>query len=384
MVNPWSGFRFNCGQSVDNRFMLAPMTTNASEQGGIISEHEVEYLRRRAKCGYGAMISACAYVHEDGLSWRGVGASNDKHLDSLRLMADAMHSGGGRTILQIYDGGRIALPALVGAANLRAPSPIPSLRPGAVTPREMSSLEIESLVSRFGDAALRAKQAGFSGVEVHGANHYLVHQFISARSNKRTDRWGGDDDRRMNFPLAVVEAIRSAVGNEFIVGFRITPFESESGGITLDYSARVCDRLASLPLDYIHLSLDNYRTNSPMREDRNWTVTETETAGSNNANPIQTISRAVAGRCAVVASGSIRTSADAEGALIAGADLAAVGRAALIDPEWLIKIKRNEEHLVATKIPNRADEIASHLTVPPKMVDYLLSRPRWIPREGVQ
>jgi 2,4-dienoyl-CoA reductase-like NADH-dependent reductase (Old Yellow Enzyme family) len=383
MVNPWSGFRFNCGQSIDNRFMLAPMTTDASEQGGVISDHEVEYLRRRAQCGYGALISACAYVHEDGLSWHGVGASDDKQLDSLRRMADAMSSGGSRAILQIYDGGRIALPALVGAATLRAPSPIPSLRPGALTPREMSSTEIESLISRFGDAALRAKLAGFSGVEVHGANHYLVHQFISARSNKRTDHWGGDDDRRMNFPVAVMQAIRKAVGDEFVVGIRISPFEFESGGITLDYSTRVCDRLASLPLDYIHLSLDNYRTNSPMREDRNWNVVEPETPSS-NANPIQTISRAVAGRCAVVASGSIRTNADAEGALTAGADLAAVGRAALIDPEWLIKLKRNEEHLVATKFPNGADEISSRLTVPPRMVDYLLSRPRWIPREGVQ
>ncbi len=383
MVNPWSGFRFNCGQSIDNRFLLAPMTTDASEQGGFISGHEVEYLRRRAKCGYGALISACAYVHEDGRSWHGIGASEDRHLDSLRTMAEAMQSGGTRAILQIYDGGRIALPALVGAANLRAPSPIASLRPGAVTPREMSPHEIESLVSRFGDAALRAKRAGFSGVEVHGANHYLVHQFISARSNQRTDGWGGDDRRRMNFPVAVLKAIRSAVGEAFIVGFRITPFEAESGGITLDYSARVCDHLASLPLDYIHLSLDNYRTNSPMREDRNWNAAEAETASA-NANPIQTISRAVAGRCAVIASGSIRTRSDAEGALTAGADLVAIGRAALIDPEWLIKIKRNEEHLVATKLPNRPDEIARRLTVPPKMVDYLLSRPRWIPREGIQ
>jgi 2,4-dienoyl-CoA reductase-like NADH-dependent reductase (Old Yellow Enzyme family) len=361
--------------------MLAPMTTDASERDGTVSAEEVEYMRRRSANGFGTLITACAYVHEDGLSWRGIGASDDEHLESLKGVAEAMRAGGGLAILQIYDGGRIARPELVGISNTRAPSAVPSLRPGAVTPREMQSAEVETMVDRFRAAAVRAKQAGFDGVEIHGANHYLVHQFISPRSNHRADTWGGDNERRMNFPIAVAQAVRSGVGPELVVGFRITPFEAEAGGITLDYSARLCDRLATLSIDYIHISMDDYRSNSPIREDRSWSQPLTS-ARVKEGNPLQAISQVVRGRCAVAASGGVKTQADAMGAVDSGADLVAVGRAALIDPEWLTKVKQKEEHLIATSLPFDPEEISTRLTIPRGMVDYLLSRPSWIPREG--
>ncbi len=137
-------------------------------------------------------------------------------------------------LLQLYDGGRIALPSPVGPEGIRGPSPIPSARPNARTPRELHSSEIDDLIAAFARAAGLGVQAGFDGIEIHGANHYLIHQFFSPRANQRNDDWGGDVAQRARFPLAVAAAVRSAVGPAVTVGFRVTPFESEAGGYTLD------------------------------------------------------------------------------------------------------------------------------------------------------
>ena len=176
----WSPFRFNCGREMANRFAIAPMTTNASHDDGTATDDELEFVRRRAANGFGATISSAAYVAPDGRSWLGIGAAHDGHLSSLQRLAEAMRAAGGLAILQIYDGGRIAKPELIGE-QMRAPSAVASLRPGARTPRAMTSDEVESLIGSFRAAAALARKAGFDGVEIHGANHYAVHQFFFHR-----------------------------------------------------------------------------------------------------------------------------------------------------------------------------------------------------------
>ncbi|MFE9328472.1 HisA/HisF-related TIM barrel protein [Nocardia sp. NPDC052278] len=378
-ADPWAPLRLNSGATLRNRFVLAPMTTDASEPDGSVTEAEIDYLARRGATEFGAAITSCAFVHADGRSWRGIGATDDTHLDSLTAVAHAVRGEGGLGILQIYDGGRIALPELVGPSGIRGPSPIPSARPDARTPRELTDREIDELLAAFGQAATLGVLAGFDGIEIHGANHYLIHQFFSPRANRRLDRWGGGVDERMRFPLAVADTVRSAVGPAVAVGFRITPFESEPGGYTLDDSARLADQLAAAGVDYVHISMDDFRTNSPQPEDRDWTKTR---ARVESGNPIAAIATAVAGRCAVVASGGIRSLVDARDALRAGADLVAVGRAALIDPEWVDKMKAGAHHQIRTELPADPTDIEATLTIPPRMVRYLLSRPGWIPRAG--
>jgi 2,4-dienoyl-CoA reductase-like NADH-dependent reductase (Old Yellow Enzyme family) len=179
----WSPFRFNCGREMANRFAIAPLTTNSSHDDGTAAENELEFVRRRAASGFGATISSAAYVEQYGRSWQRIGATRDGHLSSLRRLAEAMRAAGGLAILQIYDGGRIAKPELIGEQCLRAPSPVASLRRGAQTPREMTTDEVGNLIASFRQAASLARKAGFDGVEVHGANHYAVHQFFSPRSN---------------------------------------------------------------------------------------------------------------------------------------------------------------------------------------------------------
>src|ERR1700733_6329855 len=264
----WSPFRFNSGREMTNRFVMAPLTTDSSHQDGTATEHELEFFRRRAACGFGATISSAAYVAQDGRSWQGIGAEHDGHLSSLHRLAEAMRAAGGLAILQIYDGGRIAKPELTGEQCLRAPSAVASLRPGAKTPRAMTANEVASLIASFGEAASLARKAGFDGVEIHGANHYAVHQFFSPRANHRVDHWGGTLSKRMNFPLAVAQAVRDALGPKRIAGFRVTPFEAESDGYTLGDSKLLCNELARLNLDYISVSLDDYRKSRPTGETR--------------------------------------------------------------------------------------------------------------------
>jgi 2,4-dienoyl-CoA reductase-like NADH-dependent reductase (Old Yellow Enzyme family) len=375
----WSPLRFNSGCEMANRFAMAPLTTDSSHQDGTATEDELEFVRRRAASGFGAAISSAAYVADDGRSWQGIGAAHDGHLSSLHRLAQAMRAAGGLAILQIYDGGRIAKPELIGDQCLRAPSAVASLRPGAKTPRAMTSDEVENLIASFREAASLARKAGFDGVEIHGANHYAIHQFFSPRANHRTDHWGGTLAKRMNFPLAVAEAVRDALGPNLIAGFRVTPFESEPDGYTLEDAKLLCSELAKLNLDYISVSLDDYRNSRPAGETRVYHG-PVEKSYAPAESPITAFARVVAGRSAIMASGGIKTCRDAEGAIKLGADLVAVGRAVVVDPEWLSKVRSRSEASILAGLPKDKLEIAEALSIPPRMVEYLLSRPGWIPR----
>src|SRR5436309_9563344 len=119
----WSPFRFNSGQEVANRFAMAPLTTDSSHEDGTVTEHELEFVRRRAASGFGLTVSSAAYVEQDGRSWQGIGAAHEGHLSSLHRLAEAMRAAGGLAILQIYDGGRIAKPELTGV-KLRGASAV--------------------------------------------------------------------------------------------------------------------------------------------------------------------------------------------------------------------------------------------------------------------
>jgi 2,4-dienoyl-CoA reductase-like NADH-dependent reductase (Old Yellow Enzyme family) len=375
----WSPFRFKSGREMANRFAIAPLTTDSSHDDGTATENELEFVRRRAASGFGATISSAAYVEQDGRSWQGIGAAHDGHLTSLHRLAEAMRAAGGLAILQIYDGGRIAKPELVGEQCLRAPSAVASLRPGATTPRAMTANEVVNLIASFRQAASRARKAGFDGVEIHGANHYAVHQFFSPRANHRVDNWGGTLSKRMNFPLAVAQAVRDALGPKLIAGFRVTPFESEPDGYTLEDAKLLCNELAKLDIDYISVSLDDYRKSRPAGETRVYDR-PVEKSYTPSESPITEFARVIAGRSAVMASGGIKTCIDAEGAIKMGADLVAVGRAVVVDPEWLSKVRNKSEASILAGLPKDEIEIAKALSIPPRMIEYLLSRPGWIPR----
>jgi 2,4-dienoyl-CoA reductase-like NADH-dependent reductase (Old Yellow Enzyme family) len=349
---------------------MAPMTTEASEEDGAVSNEEIGYLRRRAKSGVSAVITSCTYVDEEGKAFRGLGAAHESHVASLTRVAEAIHSGDSRAILQLYDAGRLAPPARIPSGVPRAPSAVASSRPGAVVPREMSNDEVVRLIEEFGEAASRAARAGFDGIELHGANHYLIHQFFSPRSNLRTDRWGDSLEGRLEFPTALVQSVRTAIGASRILGYRVTPYEIEGeDGITLADTVVLAQRLDQLGIDYLHLSLDNYLSGAPLREDRR---TDVPTKLKLTEHPLKTIVRAVPD-LPVVAVGGVWTRADAERMLEDGAAAIAVARAIIVNPDWPRRVREGAEIKRALPISRR--RVADELDVPPRMVDYILGRP---------
>ena len=120
----WSPLGFNSGREIANRFVIAPLTTDSSHEDGTAADNELEFVRRRAAGGFGATISSAAYVQDDGRSWQGIGAAHEGHVPGLTRLAEAMRAAGSLATLQIYDGGRIAKPELIGDGRMRAPSAV--------------------------------------------------------------------------------------------------------------------------------------------------------------------------------------------------------------------------------------------------------------------
>jgi 2,4-dienoyl-CoA reductase-like NADH-dependent reductase (Old Yellow Enzyme family) len=336
--------------------MLAPMTTYSSDERGLVRDDELAYLRRRSEDGFGAVVTAACYVHPGGHAFDGQwGCDGDDKLPSLRAAAEAIRAGGAAGILQIHHGGRQCPSRLCGGQPVSA-SDVPSDRPNAERPRPLTPAEIEASIRSFADAAVRAQAAGFDGVEIHGANTYLLQQFVSPHSNRRDDEWGQD---RLRFPLRVADAVLEAVGPGFVVGYRFSPEELETPGIRWPDTERLVDALLERPLSWLHVSLREYGQGS-LHSDFEEPV-------------IARLARQIEGRMPLVGVGAVLTREDAEAALALGADMVAVGRAAVSDPEWVTKARRGEAP--RTAVPAR--DAATRCVIPRGLARKIYATPGW-------
>jgi len=177
----------------------------------------------------------------------------------LILWAEATKDAGIPTWVQLNHPGRQSNLLALGHTPV-APSPIPLNLPGAATPRELTSAEIEDIIERFATAAAVCEKAGFAGVQVHGAHGYLVSQFLSPLSNQRTDEWGGDAERRMRFVLEVVRRIRARVSPGLGVGIKLNSADFQRGGFTEEESRAVLAALANEGIDLIEVSGGSYES----------------------------------------------------------------------------------------------------------------------------
>ena len=173
--------------------------------------------------------------------------TDDRYLPGLTKMASAMKQNGTKAILQIFHAGRMSNSKILRGERPVSASSVAAERPNAEVPRELTGDEIDQIITDFGEATRRAIQAGFDGVELHGANTYLLQQFFSPHSNRRTDKWGGDVDGRMSFALAVIkrchEVIKQYADRPFILGYRLSPEEIETPGIRLADTLHLVDVL---------------------------------------------------------------------------------------------------------------------------------------------
>jgi 2,4-dienoyl-CoA reductase-like NADH-dependent reductase (Old Yellow Enzyme family)/thioredoxin reductase len=233
-----------------NRMVMAPMLSRLSDPEGVVSQKLIDYYVERAKGGAGLIIIEYCYIDEkeSKAHFNQLGAYDDQLITGLGDLAEAIQEWGARVILQICHAGRCTSEKVIGSQPI-APSGMPS--PAGEMPREMTLKEIEFTIRSFGEAARRAKAAGFDGVELHGTHGYLLAQFLSSYTNRRTDKYGRD---RGLFAIETLDYVRSRVGSDYLVGYRMSAEEFVEGGVTLEETKLFAKRLEERGIDYIHVS----------------------------------------------------------------------------------------------------------------------------------
>ena len=352
-------FTFKNGVTLKNKVVMAPMTTMSSFYNGMVSKDELAYYAKRAG-GPGMVITAVANVTPNGKGFEGeLSATSDEMIPSLRSLAETIQSKGAKAVLQIFHAGRKTFARIIGGEQPVSAGTVKALYPeDSETPRALTSDEIEAIIKDFGQATKRAIIAGFDGVELHGANTYLLQQFFSENSNQRTDTWGGNRDERMTFAKAVIKEVQSVIDKyatkPFILGYRLSPEEIEKPGIRLEDSLYFVKKIKH-DVDYIHLSMGSYlRTSLNNPEDKKPILNYF----------IETIGPEVP----LIGLGSVETPNEAQEVINKGASLVAMGRELLREPNWVEKVQRNDENSIRTTISaSDMDE----LSIPTVMQTYL-------------
>jgi 2,4-dienoyl-CoA reductase-like NADH-dependent reductase (Old Yellow Enzyme family) len=362
-------FTFPSGVTINNRILLAPMTTSSSDENGEVTEAELQYYEKRSG-QIGAVITACAYVKKNGKAFAGgFGADSDDMIPSLTKVAERIQQKGSKAILQIFHGGRMTPVYLLEDGTPIAPSSIPAARPNAPTPREMTLEEIDEMIQNFADATRRAIEAGFDGVEIHGANTYLIQQFFSPHSNQRDDQWGGTLEKRMNFPLTLIRKMKETVTKfakkPFLIGYRISPEELENPGITLDDTYLFIENLVKENLDYLHLSINGFWRSSIRDKEDTTPIVDIVVEKFGNQIPI-------------IGVGSLRHPDDVIKALDSGVPLVSLGRELIMEPDWIQKLESGKIDEIRTTLSLNDREV---LSIPTPLWDTITGVPGWFPIE---
>ena len=336
-------YTLNNGVTIKNRFTVAPMTHFASHEDGSISDEERHFLTDRFD-GFGLIIAAATLVSPEGKAFVGQPeAIGEKDLPSLREVVRIAKQQGATAVLQIHHGGHLSLPELLKGREMVAPSA--DEKSGA---RALTDEEIRNLISAFANAAHLAIQAGFDGVEIHGANNYLIQQFVSGESNRRTDQWGGSIENRLRFPLAIVDAVTAVrqqyATDEFIVGYRFSPEEPGEQGLTMKDTFALIDALVEKPLQYLHVSLWDFYKKA--RRGADTTMTR-----------MQLLHERINGKLPLIGIGNLFTADQILQAYQTGwAEFIATGKTVMMNPDLIRLIASGQEDKIVTAIdPHKED-----------------------------
>ena len=336
-------FTLNNGVTIKNRLVVAPMTHFGSQADGLISDQERTFLSNRAG-DMGMFITAATLVQKDGKAFHGQPEATGEHcLDSLKETAQILQQQGAKAILQIHHGGSKAMDDLLDGLDK-----ISASASEAEHAREATAKEVEALITSYAQAADLALRAGFDGVEIHGANTYLIQQFYSAQSNRRNDQWGGSLENRMRFPLAVIDAVVAVrekhQRNDFIIGYRFSPEEAGEDGLTMTETGALIDALIQKPLQYLHVSL--------------WEFDKKIRRGGDTAQTrIQFIHDRINGKLPLIGVGNLFTADQILAAYETGwAEFIALGKTVMINPHIATQIREGREDEIETQLdPTRAD-----------------------------
>ena len=336
-------YTLNNGVTIKNRLAVAPMTHFGSQADGLISDQERTFLSNRAG-DMGLFITAATLVQKDGKAFHGQPEATGEHcLDSLKETAQILQQQGTKAILQIHHGGSKAIDDLLDGLDK-----ISASANEAEHAREATAEEVEALIASYAQAADLALRAGFDGVEIHGANGYLIQQFYSAQSNRRNDQWGGSLENRMRFPLAVVDAVVAVrekhQRDDFIIGYRFSPEEPGDDGLTMTETGALIDALVQKPLQYLHVSL--------------WEFDKKIRRGGDTAQTrMQFIHERINGKLPLIGVGNLFTADQILAAYETGwAEFIALGKTVMINPHIATQIREGREAEIETQLdPTRAD-----------------------------
>lgn len=328
-----------------NRIAMAPLTRQMAEADGTPTAEMAAYYARRARGGVALVISEGAFEQE-GMQSRAYlsqpGIANDRHVEGWRRICDAVHAHGAKIILQLMHGGRVCDPRCLGGKPgvsasatqspgwvlytdtdyekeiraIRGPWPKVTFPPA----RALEVAEIHAIAEGFAEGARRAVAAGADGVEVHGANGYLLWQFINPRTNLREDAFGGSPENNIRFARLVGERIRAAIGPDRLLTLRLSQdgvddFTGAWPGVA--YAEAVGRALAGSAYDALHWASFDWRANRQ----------------TDSAEPMALALRRTSG-LPVIVNGGIADGPGAEAALEAGCEMVAVGRPLFAHPDW--------------------------------------------------
>ncbi len=306
--------RFARGPVMKNRFMLAPLTNCQSHDDGRLSEDEFRWLTLRAQGGFGLTSTCATCVEAGGRGFPGqLGLWSDAHVAGMTRLATAIKATGSLAVVQLHHAGLRAPPTLIGGTPV---APSEDQKTGA---RALDDAEVRRLVECFVSAAERAERAGFDGVEIHGAHGYLVSQFLSPEFNRRQDDWGGTIANRARFLFEIISGVRARTRPDFLLAVRLSP---ERFGLRTGEIREVAGQLLSEGrIDLLDLSL--------------WDVfKQPEDPAFRSRGLLAWFTDLERGSVRLAAAGKLMGAVDARRCLDAGADVAIIGRGAILHHDF--------------------------------------------------
>lgn len=349
MTDLFAPLSFVRGPALKNRFMLAPLTNLQSHPDGRLSDDEFNWLTLRARGGFGLTMTCAAHVQAIGQGFPGqLGIYSDDHLEGLARLAAGIKAGGSRAFVQLHHAGMRAPAGLIGTQPV---CPSADAETGA---RELSVAEIEQLTEDFIVAAQRAERAGFDGVEVHCAHGYILTQFLSAETNRRTDLYGGPLEDRSRIINDILWGIRARCRENFTVGVRLSP---ERFGMKLAEVRTFAQTLVDQgQVDFIDLSL--------------WDVFKEPNEVEFKGRPlIDWFTDLERGRVRIGVAGKIMDGATARRCLEHGADFVILGRAAILHHDFPLRVQAEPDFAAAT-LPVTSEHLRAE-GLGPAFVDYM-------------
>ena len=317
MVEPSAEYTFQrTGHCSRNRAFLAAMTNKQSNEDGTLTQEEITWLTRRSRDGFGIITTAAAHVCEFGKGWRGeMGVWSDNHGPGLKKLAFDLKNDGSLNLVQIFHGGMKAPFELNNRIPI-CPSEMLDKSSGELIARKIELEEIYDLIEKFGDAAKRCEEAGFDGVEIHGAHSYLISQFLGLKTNRRSDEFGGSLENRFRFLKEIILNVRKKTSDKFLISVRISP-KIGTIGISIEDSIEVSKMLCEMNIDMFHLSC--------------WNAFEKLEDGKNLTALFRPF---IPQSIAYVSTGAIWSTGDARWLMQQGADFVGVARVAIAHPDW--------------------------------------------------